>query len=123
MDGSDRPCVDGRVAESMGDAGPSAAAHAGAPDPLPAALAKLQIARVVRRWPRADGTEEFQLGFNTFWRPVRRLGVAVTSTEDLDLWFPYRHAFVVDGLEFFTFSTDQVLPPGVLTPGYALRLT
>ena len=30
---------------------------------------------------------------------------------------------VLDGVECFTFSAEPVLPPGVLTPGYALRLT
>jgi hypothetical protein len=29
----------------------------------------------------------------------------------------------VDGIECLTFSAEPVLPPGVLTPGYALRLT
>jgi hypothetical protein len=90
-------------------------------------LAKLDIPRsyaaILGVWPWLDGRLEVHLDFDTFWRPVRRCGLAVTSTEHRELWFPHRHAFTVDGIECFTFSAEPVLPPGVLTPGYALRLT
>jgi hypothetical protein len=90
-------------------------------------LAKLDIPRdyaaVAGIWPRADGGLEVQLHPGTFWRTVQRAGLAVTSTEHPERLFPYRHAFTVDGIECLTFSGEPVLPPGVLTPGYALRLT
>jgi hypothetical protein len=90
-------------------------------------LAKLDIPRdyaaVLGVWPRADGRVEVQLSPGTFWRTVQRAGFAVTSTEHPERLFPHRHAFVVDGIECLTFSAEPVLPPGVLTPGYALRLT
>jgi hypothetical protein len=122
MDGPGSTGIDGRVAESSGDAR-RPAAEIVAPGTLPPILARLEIPRVLFTWPRADGGVEVQLGPDTFWRTVQRRGLAVTSTEQRGQWFPYRHAFVVDGLEFFTFSDEPVLPPGVLTPGYALRLT
>jgi hypothetical protein len=122
MDSPGSTGIDGRVAESPDDARPSAA-DAVVLGSLPPILARLEIPRVLFTWPRAHGGVEVQLGPETFWRTVRRVGLAVTSLEQPGQWFPYRHAFIVDGLEFFTFSTDPVLPPGVLTPGYALRLT
>jgi hypothetical protein len=94
---------------------------------LQRALAKLDIPRdyaiVLGVWPRADGVVEIHLSPGTFWRTVKRTGLAVTSTEHPDLLFLHRHAFAVDGVECLTFSAEPVLPPGVLTPGYALRLT
>jgi hypothetical protein len=88
-------------------------------------LAKLDIPRdyaiVLGAWHRADGSVEVHLSPGTFWRTVQRTGLAVTSSEQR--LFLYRHAFTVDGVECLTFSAAPVLPPGVLTPGYALRLT
>jgi hypothetical protein len=96
-------------------------------DTLQRVLAKLDIPRdyaaVLGVWPRADGRVEVQLNPGTFWRAVQRAGVAVTSTEHPERLFPHRHAFALDGIECLTFSAEPVLPPGVLTPGYALRLT
>jgi hypothetical protein len=90
-------------------------------------LEKLDIPRdyaaVLGVWPRADGRVEVQLSPGTFWRTVQRAGLAVTSTEHPERLFPHRHAFAIDGIECLTFSAELVLPPGVLTPGYALRLT
>jgi hypothetical protein len=104
--------------------GPVAAATR---ETLQRVLAKLDIPRdyaaVLGVWPRADGGVEVQLSPGTFWRTVQRAGLAVTSTEHPERLFPYRHAFAVDGIECLTFSAEPVLPPGVLTPGYALRLT
>jgi hypothetical protein len=89
-------------------------------------LAKLDIPRdyaaVLGIWPR-DGGVEVHLAPVIFWRTIQRAGLAVTSTEHPERLFPHRHAFVVDGIECLTFSAEPVLPPGVLTPGYALRLT
>lgn len=94
---------------------------------LPRVLARLDIPRdyaaVLGVWPRADGGIEIQLAPGTFWRTVTRAGLSVTSTEHPERLFPHRHAFVVDGIECLTFSAEPVLPPGVVTPGYALRLT
>jgi hypothetical protein len=90
-------------------------------------LARLDIPRdyaaVLGVWRCADGGVEVQLAPGTFWRTVTRAGLAVTSTEHPERLFPHRHAFVVDGIECLTFSAEPVLPPGVVTPGYALRLT
>jgi hypothetical protein len=90
-------------------------------------LAKLDIPRdyaaVLGIWPRPDGSLEVHLSPGTFWRTVQRAGLAVTSTEHAERLFPYRHAFAIDGIECLTVSAEPVLPPGVLTPGYALRLT
>ena len=90
-------------------------------------LAKLDIPRdyaaVLGVWPRRDGSVEVHLSPGTFWRTVQRAGLAVTSTEHPERLFPHRHAFAIDGIECLTFSGEPVLPPGVLTPGYALRLT
>jgi hypothetical protein len=102
-------------------------ATAAARETLQRVLAKLDIPRdyaaVLGVWPRPDGGVEVQLHPGTFWRTVQRARLAVTSTEHPERLFPYRHAFVVDGIEWLTFSAEPVLPPGVLTPGYALRLT
>jgi hypothetical protein len=94
---------------------------------LQRALAKLDIPRdyaaVLGIWPRRDGRVEVHLSPGAFWRTVQRVGLAVTSTEHPERLFPHRHAFAIDGIECLTFSAEPVLPPGVLTPGYALRLT
>ena len=104
--------------------GPAAAATR---ETLQRVLAKLDVPRdyaaVLGVWPRTDGGVEVYLSPGTFWRTVQRAGLAVTSTEHPELLFPHRHAFAIDGIECFTFSAEPVLPPGVLTPGYALRLT
>jgi hypothetical protein len=97
-------------------------------DELAAVLAKLDIPNefpsVLAIWPRwADGGIEVHLGATAFWRIVKRLGVAVTSAQPPDLLTPHRHRFTWDGVEFVTTSPEPVLPPGTLTPGYALRLT
>ena len=90
-------------------------------------LAKLDIPRdyaaVLGVWPRRDGGVEVHLSPGTFWRTVHRAGLPVTSTEHPERLFPFRHAFEIDGIECLTFTGEPVLPPGVLTPGYALRLT
>jgi hypothetical protein len=90
-------------------------------------LAKLDIPRdyaaVLGVWPKRDGGVEVHLSPGTFWRTVQRAGLPVTSTEHPERLFPHRHAFEIDGIECLTFSAEPVLPPGVLTPGYALRLT
>jgi len=90
-------------------------------------LAKLNIPRdyaiVLGIWRHADGRVEVHLSPATFWWTVQRMGLAVTSTELPYLLLHHRHAFAVDGIECLTFSAEPVLPPGVLTPGYALRLT
>ena len=102
-------------------------ATAAARETLQRVLAKLDIPRdyaaVLGVWPRPDGGVEVQLSPGAFWRTVQRTRLAVTSTEHPERLFPHRHAFVVDGIECLTFSAEPVLPPGVLTPGYALRLT
>jgi hypothetical protein len=104
--------------------GPTTAATG---ETLQRVLAKLDIPRdyaaVLGVWPRPDGGVEVQLSPGTFWRTVQRARLAVTSTEHPERLFPHRHAFVLDGIECLTFSAEPVLPPGVLTPGYALRLT
>ena len=90
-------------------------------------LAKLDIPRdyaaVLGVWPRGPDQLEVHLSPGPFWRAVQRAGLAVTSTEQPERLFPHRHAFTVEAIEFLTFSAEPVLPPGVLTPGYALRLT
>jgi hypothetical protein len=94
---------------------------------LPALLAELGIPRdfavVLGVWPRETGGLEVHLSPATFWRTVKRVGPAVCSTARPDLLFPHRHAFAHGGVEFFTFTVEPVLPPGVRTPGFALRLT
>jgi hypothetical protein len=83
----------------------------------------LDPAAVLGIWPRAGGGLEVHLSPAVFWRVVKRHGLAVTSTERLDLLLPHDHRFTDAAVEFFTFSAAPVLPPGVLTSGYALRLT
>jgi hypothetical protein len=99
----------------------------GTRETLQRVLAKLDIPRdyaaVLGVWPRRDGSIEVHLSPGTFWRTVQRAGLAVTSTEHPERLLPHRHAFAVDGIECLTFSAEPVLPPGVLTTGYALRLT
>src|SRR5437867_894007 len=94
---------------------------------LHALLAQLEIPRdfaaVLGIWACPGGEVEVHLSPGAFWRVVKRASPAVTSTEQPDLLFPHRHAFTRDGVEFFTFSVEPILPPGVLTPGYAVRLT
>ena len=107
-----------------GEHGPMANASR---ETLQRVLAKLDIPRdyaaVLGVWPRADGHIEVHLSPGTFWRTVQRAGLAIASTEHPERLFPFRHAFVIDGVECLTFSAEPVLPPGVLTPGYVLRLT
>jgi hypothetical protein len=104
--------------------GPAAEA---ARESLQRVLAKLDIPRdyaaVLGIWPRHDGRVEVHLAPVIFWRTVQRAGLPVTSTEHPERLFPYRHAFVVEGIKCLTFSAEPVLPPGVVTPGYVLRLT
>jgi hypothetical protein len=69
------------------------------------------------------GRAAIQLGPHTFWWVVRRTGLLVTTTDEERGLLPYRHHVVLDGVECFTYSAEPILPPGVLTPGYALRLT
>jgi hypothetical protein len=95
---------------------------------LPALLAKLEIPldglAVLGVWP--GPTPEalaIQLGSATFWRAARRAGFPVTSVERREWLLPHRHAFTVEGVEFLTYTAEPVLPPGTVTPGYALRLT
>lgn len=95
---------------------------------LPALLAKLEIPldglAVLGVWPGAGPDAlAIQLGSATFWRVARRAGQSVTSTERRDWLLPHRHVFTVDGVEFLTYTAEPVLPPGTVTPGYALRLT
>lgn len=94
---------------------------------LRAVLARLEIpvdaGVVLGIWPRPAGVVEVHLSHGMFWRTVQRVGPEVTSAERPDLLFPYRHAFRHDDVEFFAFSLEPVLRPGVLTPGFALRLT
>jgi hypothetical protein len=96
-------------------------------DEVKAVLERLGVpldpATVLGIWPRPGGGVEVHLSPATFWRTVKGRGLAVTSTERPDLLLPYDHRVTCDGLEVFTFSVAPVLPPGVLTPGYALRLT
>ena len=58
-----------------------------------------------------------------FWRVVKRTGAEVASEEQDDLHFPYRHRLALEGVELLTYTSEPVLPPGTVTPGYALRLT
>jgi hypothetical protein len=95
---------------------------------LPALLEKLQIPldglAILGVWPgTTPGAAAIQLGSATFWRVARRAGLPVTSVERRDWLLPHRHAFTVDGVEFLTYTAEPVLPPGTVTPGYALRLT
>jgi hypothetical protein len=94
---------------------------------LRALLEKLAIpldpAAVLGVWPTEGDGLEVHLAPATFWRAVERWRVAVTSTERRDWLLPYRHRVVLDGVELVTFSAAPVLPPGTLTPGFALRLT
>jgi hypothetical protein len=95
---------------------------------LPALFEKLQIPldglAVLGVWPgTTPGAAAIQLGSATFWRVARRVGLPVTSVERRDWLLPHRHAFTVDGVEFLTYTAEPVLPPGTVTPGYALRLT
>src|SRR5262245_41940918 len=83
----------------------------------------LDPAAVLGIWPRAGGGLEVHLSPAVFWRVVSPHGLAVRSTERPDLLLPHDHRFTDHAVEFFTFSMAPVLPPGVLTPGYALRLT
>jgi hypothetical protein len=83
----------------------------------------LDPATVLGIWPRDGGGVEVHLSPAVFWRVVKRHGLAVRSTERPDLLLPHDHRFTDAAVEFFTFSMAPVLPPGVLTPGYALRLT
>jgi hypothetical protein len=105
----------------------SDAAASQRPDELRPLLERLGLpldpAVVLGIWPRADGGVEVHLSPATFWRVVQRRGCAVTSTDRPDLLLPHEHRVREQGVEFFTFSMAPVLPPGVLTPGYALRLT
>ena len=91
-------------------------------------LAKLDLplegVTVLGVWPEGPtGRAAIQLGAPTFWWVVRRTGLPVTTTEEAAGLLPYRHHVLLDGVECFTFSAEPILPPGVLTPGYALRLT
>jgi len=95
---------------------------------LRARLTRLEIptegCSVLGVWPgRTAGSLEVHLSPPAFWRAVKRAGAQVTSEARSDLLFPYRHRFTLDGVEFFTFTLQPVLPPGTVTPGYALRLT
>jgi len=97
-------------------------------DELRTLVAKLEIPTevfsVLGVWRGcAEGSVEVHLSPTAFWRVVKRVGGEVTSEERKDLLFPYRHRVVLDGVEFFTFSAEPVLPPGTVTRGYALRLT
>ncbi len=84
----------------------------------------LEAGAVLGIWPGAgEGALEVHLSPGTFWRAVKRGAPPVTSTEQRDLLFPHRHRFSRDGVDFITFSLEPVLPPGTLTPGFALRLT
>ena len=84
----------------------------------------LEAGVVLGIWP-ADGAGglEVHLAPGTFWRTVKRYGLAVSHAEQETWLMPHRHRFVREGVEFITFSREPVLPPGTLTPGYALRLT
>jgi hypothetical protein len=91
-------------------------------------LAKLDLplegVTVVGMWPVGPGGRAaIQLGPGTFWWVVRRTGLPVTTTEPEAGLLPYRYQLTLDGIECFTLSAEPILPAGVLTPGYALRLT
>ncbi len=97
-------------------------------DELRSLLAKLEIPSeglsVFGIWRgRAAGGLGVHLSPAAFWRAVRRIGAEVTSEERNDLLFRFCHRFSLEKVEFFTFSAEPVLPPGTVTPGYALRLT
>jgi hypothetical protein len=91
------------------------------------ALAALEVpldaGMILGIWPVAEERVEVHLSPATFWRVVKRFGLLVASTEEPELLFPYRHRFHHGGVDFITFTREPVLPPGVLTPGFALRLT
>ena len=72
---------------------------------------------------RPDGRVTVHLSSAAFWRTVKRVGGEVTTEAMDDLHFPYRHRLVLEGVELYTYTSDPVLPPGTVTPGYALRLT
>ncbi len=97
-------------------------------DELRALLETLEIPidlfSVLGVWPgRSDGRLEVHLSPRAFWSVVKRACGEVRSTERSDLLFPYCHQITLAGVELFTFSSEAVLPPGTVTPGYALRLT
>ena len=85
---------------------------------------RIEAGSVLGVWPTEtpDGIE-VHLTPTAFWRAVKRFGPPVTSAERRDLPFPHCHRFTCEGVEFFTFSVASVLPPGTVTPGFALRLT
>ena len=98
------------------------------PDELRAVLARLEIpleaGSVLGIWPAATPAGvEVHVSPATFWRTVKRFGLLVASTEESALLFPYRHRFSEGGVDVITFSREPVLPPGTVTPGFALRLT
>ena len=94
---------------------------------LRALLARLEIPvealSVIGVRRRLDGRVAIHLISAAFWRVVKRTGAEVMSEEQDDLHFPYRHRLVLEGVELFTYTSEPVLPPGTVTPGYALRLT
>jgi hypothetical protein len=96
-------------------------------DELRTLLARLEIpvealsVLGVRR--RLGGGVTIHLLSTYFWRVVKRTGGQVTSEEQDDLHFPHRHRLVLEGVELLTYTSEPVLPPGTVTPGYALRLT
>ncbi len=96
-------------------------------DELRALLARLEIpvealsVLGVRR--HLTGGVTIHLVSTYFWRVVKRTGAEVTSEEQDDLHFPYRHRLVLEGVELLTYTSEPVLPPGTVTSGYALRLT
>jgi hypothetical protein len=97
-------------------------------DDVQAVLARLEIVvesgGVLGVWPaRAGRGLEIHLSPAAFWRTVKRFGPLVSTNEHGELLLPYVHRFTLEGIEFVTFSAMPVLPPGTLTPGYALRLT
>jgi hypothetical protein len=117
------PCVGGTLSRS----GVSDAPADRRADELKVILERLGIpldpAAVLGIWPRAAGGIEVHLSPATFWRVVKRRGLAVPSAGRPDLLLPYDHRFMTEGVDCFTFAVAPVLPPGVLTPAYALRLT
>ncbi len=97
-------------------------------DELRALLATLEIPAeglsVFGIWRgRVEGGLGVHLSPAAFWRVVKRVGAEVTSEERHDLLFRFCHRFTLEKVEFFTYSSEPVLAPGTVTPGYALRLT
>jgi len=96
-------------------------------DELRVLLAKLEVPAeglsVFGLWGRREGRLRVHLSPAAFWRAVSRIGAEVQSQERDDLLFRFSHRFRLEEVEFFTFSAEPVLPPGTLTPGYALLLT